>query len=527
MMNKYPAEDDEGCIEYKLKLSIEEKDRIEKIATQMKYRLIEGGGEAFYIIGVTDDGFPMGISEDEIKKTLKILRLAAEKINASIKVIRKNPAKNGYIVELFIRLARKTRPPLFITIPVLGNVDCGKSTLISVLCTGRLDDGKRGAMMKIARYLHEIISGRTSSISSHHLGFNRNGEIVNYEIADPLNEAEIFLRSNKIITFIDLAGHKRYLKTTVRGVTSRTPDYALLVVAANTGLLKMGREHLGISIALKIPIIAVITKTDITPKWVLKNTLEEIVSLLKKPGLNKIPVLIKNLDDIILSAKNISSNRIVPIFIVSNVTGSGLDKLIEFLNVIPPRMRWDERISEKSLMYIEDKFNVRGVGLVVSGLMLQGAISKDDYVQVGPFSDGSFRISRVKSIHINRINCDRVIPGQEACLALTNIDYNEISKGMVVLDKSINPRATREFLAKITILKHPTTIKSGYQTVCHIHSVRHTVIFKDMSIEPMRTGDTGMVRLKFLKHPWYIRKNDTFILRDSRTRALGTILELK
>ncbi|HDJ89912.1 MAG TPA: GTP-binding protein, partial [Thermoprotei archaeon] len=253
-MKKFAAESEEGFIEYKLKLSIVEREKIEKLATQMKYRLTEGGGEAFYIIGVTDDGFPVGISEEEIEKSLKILRLAAEKINASVKVIRKNPAKNGYIVELFIRLTRLTSPPLFITIPVLGNVDSGKSTLISVLCTGKLDDGRRGAMVKIARYLHEVVSGRTSSISSHHLGFDRDGKVINYKIADPLNEAEIFLKSNKIITFIDLAGHERYLKTTIRGVTSRTPDYILLVVAANMGLLKMGKEHLGISIALKIPV---------------------------------------------------------------------------------------------------------------------------------------------------------------------------------------------------------------------------------------------------------------------------------
>jgi len=42
-----------------------------------------------------------------------------------------------------------------------------------------------------------------------------------------------------MITFIDLAGHHKYLKTTIFGLTSYCPDFAMLVVSANTGIGKL------------------------------------------------------------------------------------------------------------------------------------------------------------------------------------------------------------------------------------------------------------------------------------------------
>jgi GTPase len=42
--------------------------------------------------------------------------------------------------------------------------------------------------------------------------------------------------SSKIVTFLDLAGHQKYLKTTIFGLTGHIPDFAMLVIAANAGV---------------------------------------------------------------------------------------------------------------------------------------------------------------------------------------------------------------------------------------------------------------------------------------------------
>lgn len=73
---------------------------------------------------------------------------------------------------------------------------------------------------------------------------------------------EISEKSSKIISFIDLAGHERYLRTTVFGLTGCAPDYVMLMVGGNAGLIGMSKEHLGIAVSLGVPVMVIITKID-------------------------------------------------------------------------------------------------------------------------------------------------------------------------------------------------------------------------------------------------------------------------
>jgi GTPase len=76
------------------------------------------------------------------------------------------------------------------------------------------------------RHLHEVQTGRTSSISHEVLGFDSNGHPVYHDIAASTEIAE---SATKLITFIDLAGHEKYLRTTISGLTGYAPHYAMLV----------------------------------------------------------------------------------------------------------------------------------------------------------------------------------------------------------------------------------------------------------------------------------------------------------
>lgn len=76
---------------------------------------------------------------------------------------------------------------------VLGNVDAGKSTLLGVLTQGELDNGRGRARLNLFRHLHEIQSGRTSSISHEILGFNGKGEVRRYSKKLYKNYNNIFL----------------------------------------------------------------------------------------------------------------------------------------------------------------------------------------------------------------------------------------------------------------------------------------------------------------------------------------------
>ena len=63
---------------------------------------------------------------------------------------------------------------------------------------------------------------------------------------------EIAENATKLITFIDLAGHQKYLRTTISGLTGYAPHYAMLVVSASAGVVPMTQEHLGIAVALQV-----------------------------------------------------------------------------------------------------------------------------------------------------------------------------------------------------------------------------------------------------------------------------------
>lgn len=187
-----------------------------------------------------------------------------------------------------------------VRIAVIGNVDSGKSTLVGVLTKCVMDDGRGSARAKVFNFDHEQKNGRTSSIGQEIMGFNDDAKQVELERTASKNQewAHIATNSRKIVTFLDLCGHEKYLKTTMFGLVGLMPDYSMIIVGANMGVSRMTREHLGISLALKVPIFIVITKIDISPADVYEKTKETLVKILRAPGQGRIPVVVRPDDEV-------------------------------------------------------------------------------------------------------------------------------------------------------------------------------------------------------------------------------------
>ena len=122
------------------------------------------------------------------------------------------------------------------------------------------------------------------------------------------------------------------------GLVGLLPDYSMIIVGANMGVSRMTKEHLGISLALKVPIFIVITKIDISPPDVFEKTRDTLVKILKSPGCQRLPVLVKPEDDVSVYAQSLAYDKVTPIFCVSNVSGEGLPKLKEFLSHLNSRI---------------------------------------------------------------------------------------------------------------------------------------------------------------------------------------------
>ena len=131
-----------------------------------------------------------------------------------------------------------------------------------------------------------------------------------------------------------------------------------------------GREHLGIALALNVPVMVVITKIDICPPQILQQTIIQLTRILKSPGARKIPIFIKNREDTINTATQFISQRICPVFQVSNVTGESLDLVRIFLNILPHHGYYD--VEAPFEFHVNDTFSVPFVGTVVSGVVKSG-----------------------------------------------------------------------------------------------------------------------------------------------------------
>eukprot|EP01025_Chloroclados_australasicus_P011729 TRINITY_DN1518_c0_g1_i3.p2 TRINITY_DN1518_c0_g1~~TRINITY_DN1518_c0_g1_i3.p2 ORF type:complete len:351 (-),score=33.85 TRINITY_DN1518_c0_g1_i3:149-1201(-) len=337
--------------------------------------------------------------------------------------------------------------------------------------------------------------------------------------------AEYVARASKVITLVDLAGHEKYFKTTAYGLTGHLPDYACLIVGANAGIVGMCKEHLGVALALKVPVFFVVTKVDLAPEHVLKNTLHTLNNILKKPGVKKRPFLVRNPDDVFTCARNMSTESLAPIFLTSAVTGRGLDLIRIFYSLLPQRQLWAEKATEHAEFVIDETFSVPGVGTVVAGTTKSGVLSTNSVLLLGPdISDGLFKPVSIKSIHYKRLQVQSVVAGQTASLALKKIKKPQVRKGMVLVDEAVHPKAHWEFDADIAILTHSTTIQPRYQAVIHCEIIRQSARVIAMDKERLRSGDRACVRFRFMQRPEYITEGNRFVFREGRTKGIGRVI---
>eukprot|EP01132_Coremiostelium_polycephalum_P001186 gene1186-1499_t len=517
-----------GNIEYKLKLVNPTEDRIEHLISQLKWRLGEGMGEAIYELGVEDDGTLTGLSEEDLNASLETLKTMASRLNADLTVIRERDCPKGKALEVLIRRFASDDFSE-IRIGVVGNVDSGKSTLLGVLTRGTLDNGRGLARTAIFNHPHEVTTGRTSSISQEIVGFDSKGKIVNYNnssIHNSMNPSEICELSSKIVNFIDLAGHEKYLKTTLFGMTGHAPDYAMLMIGANMGVVGMTKEHLGISLALRVPVFVVVTKIDRCPENVLTDTMNDIKKILKSPGSRKLPVVIRNEDDVVVAARNFVSERIAPIFCVSNVTGENLNLLRSFLNLLPAKKEWEALLDKPSQLDIDSIWTVAGAGTVVSGTVVKGIIQINDTLLIGPDESGAFLTTQVKSIHTKRLSVKQVKAGMTASIALKKIKKSQIRKGMILTHPSAKPMAVREFEAEVIVLYHSTTISKNYEAVVHCGATQQCAKILDIDKGVIRTGDKAVCRFRFTIRPEFLSLENRLIFREGKAKGVGKIVKL-
>lgn len=489
ILNLVP-EDDYGPREYKYRLIDLSEEQIKRLSGQMHHRLTQGSDQCWYNIGLLDDGFPLGMTKKETDESLRNLKVIAEVADATIcqqicqpikyrcadtvedlqkiflyhrrphnegdpftadhkrKLVKKmssdkHPEIIMYVIEVLIRrkVNEETGGYARGSLGTIGNVDAGKSTLVGRYCKGITDDGDGLARAGVFNHAHESSRGQTSSESVEIMGFTEDGKLVNSNTSahGDLSWSDIVLGSDKVWLWHDLAGHEKYLKTTMGGVIANLPDYLVLVISASDGIRGMTAEHIYLANSLKIPFFIVITKTDVT----LDSTIDKNVKRIKKLFKNKEVLVIEDMTQIKRASSLVAGRSVIPLFKVSNVTGEGHNFLEPFLNILPVRNIFAKKVDEPVEYRIFRNYVIKGVGLVVYGKLMSGTVSVGQKLLVGPFTDNTYKETTVRSIEVHRRKVKTAFAGDEVCLGIPSLlsthglQRGAVKAGLYAVDASV------------------------------------------------------------------------------------------
>ncbi|CAG0914993.1 unnamed protein product [Notodromas monacha] len=228
------------------------------------------------------------------------------------------------------------------------------------------------------------------------------GNVKTYQ--DCQTAEEIVEKSAKLITFIDLAGHYKYLHTTIFGLTGYCPHYIMLVVSANTGMAGTTVDHLNLALALNAPFFVVMTKIDVTPGHIMEQTVRTLREFLKAET-RRDGLLVETVDDVSRAVKGVKEKgNVVPIFKLSSVTGFGLGLLKEFLHILPPYLNTLER---EQLEKVPDDCTSIELRIAVLGNADVGKSTLLGVLTQGDLDNGRGRARLIMFRHLHEVQTGR------------------------------------------------------------------------------------------------------------------------
>lgn len=508
-------------IEFKEKLSSAthlKPDKKQHLAAQMKYLIEVGKGTAVYIIGVDDNGNSKGLTELEFEETLNALRIIASENNAKIIKVEKFTDNGSLIGKVVIEKTSTSEFKSHIILATSGHVNHGKSTLIGTLMTGKPDKDAKNWLF-LDTLPHEIERNLSADLHYALLGFKNSKPLHFKNPLDKRERSRIVEQSDKLISFVDAPGHEPFLKTAIRGLVGQNIDYGLLMVAADDGVTHITKEHLGLLLAMNLPVIICMTKIDKMGEKRIEEVEQQIEDMLKNVG--RIPFTIENKNDISVVVDKLES--IVPVIETSAVNMKGYDLLYSLLHSLPERKKESDK---PFLMFIDRIYNVTGVGTVVSGTIRQGRLQPGKELLLGPDDTGSFKKVKATSIEMHYHRLAEADAGLVVGIAIRGIKHEEIERGMILCDRELQPKAVKSFDTEILVLHHPTRISNGYEPVYHCNTIASSVKFELLGKSYLKAGETGKVRMMFRYKPQFVQEDDKFIFREGKTKGIGTVTKI-
>ena len=312
-------------------------------------------------------------------------------------------------------------------------------------------------------------------------------------ISIDLGFAYLPLDGGGLIGFVDVPGHERFIRNMLAGVSGI--DFALLIVAADDGVMPQTIEHLQILDLLHISRgAAVITKIDRVDAARVEAVRQQVQNLLAPTRLAD-----------------------ATIHAASAVSGTGMAELkAMLLNEAATQNR--RSAQGQHLRYAIDRaFSVAGSGTVVTGTVFNGTVRPGDKLVISPAGSEV----RVRGIQIHGKAAAQASAGERCALNLTGTDVESVRRGDWVMASPIH-RPTRKLDVRLKVLA------AGSQPLKHWTPVHLHLATADVTARvSLRRGEaltpgTGGIGQLVLDEPVSALHGDRFILRDqSAMRTIG------
>ncbi len=300
------------------------------------------------------------------------------------------------------------------------------------------------------------------------------------------------------VGIIDVPGHIDFIKNMLAGVGGI--DAAILVIAADEGIMPQTREHLAILDLLAVPAgVVALTKTDLIddPEWLDLVELD-VVELLQD-----------------------TQFATAPIVRVSAASGAGLDELRQALaatlgQLAPRRHRARPRLP------IDRIFSLSGFGTVVTGTLSDGSLAVGDMVELLP----SGHTARIRGLQTHKQAIEQGQPGSRLAINLGGVSIDEIRRGDVVV-KPGTVRITQLIDVQFRLLPAaPKAIEHNQPVDFFSGAAEIPATIRLLGTERLEPGQTGWLQL-VLDRPTVVISGDRYILRQpspSATLGGGVVL---
>lgn len=406
-----------------------------------------------------------------------------------------------------------------------GHIDHGKTSLVRALTgtdTDRLPEEKKRGMSIELGYAFLAPSDDGPAVGE--------GSVASAATAGQTKVVPAFGLPREPIALIDVPGHEKLLHTMISGATGI--DFALLLVAADDGVMPQTREHLAVLSLLGIDRgVVAITKIDRVDEARVQEVTQQVTALLADTPLAHAPIIpvsatrgdgVGELRQLLraeaarLDAAHGPDGTVDPHDSESPVRAAAATEPAETTAALPAQTGFR--------LAIDRVFSLDGVGTVATGTVHAGRVQVGDVLQQLP--DGPKEL-RVRSLHAQNRSTDTAHAGQRCAINLAGIERDQLQRGHWLAQPGIASVSDRLDVELHLWHAEPRAIRSGTRVHVHLGTTASPAAVAVLDADTLAPGCTGLAQL-VLPQPLAAWHGDRLILRDAAGQRIiggGRVLD--